>query len=281
MPEPSAVQLVWMVVSGGGVGFVAGLFGVGGGFLLVPVLHVLLGVPMEFAVGAGTCQALGPATTALLQRGVKRETLRFPLVLFGGLLVGVVSGAAMHAGRSPDVEQLVLWVYLVTLLALGAFAILESAMSQAGRPLPRGWLRSIPLPPYGRFPDIGQPQLSIPVLAWFGLGVGYLSGLLGISGGLVLLPGMVYLFGVPAHDSVRCSLVVVWLVSAQATVVHAWNGNVDLWLVSALMVGGTLGARAGSTVGSRLGGAGLRLRFGLLLLAAAGLVAYRLIAATA
>ncbi len=275
MPETTVVEFLVTTLTGGAVGLVAGVFGVGGGFLLVPVLHVLLGVPVSTAVGAGTCQALGPSTTALLYRRPDRETLRLPFVLFGGLFVGVLFGGAAHAG-TESAEHVVLVVYLVLLLVLAVFVILESWLSSRGRPLPRGWLRFVPIPPYGRFPDIAQPRLSLPVLVWFGLGVGYLSGLLGISGGLVLLPAMVYLFGVPAQDSVRCSLVVVWLVSVQATAVHAWNGNVDLWLVSALMLGGTVGARLGSAVGSRLGGTGLRLRFGILLLAAAGLVAFQL-----
>jgi uncharacterized protein len=290
MPDPlSPFELVLVALSGGAVGIVAGVFGVGGGFLLVPVLNVLLGVPIEFAVGAGACQALGPATTSLLYRGVDRHVLRFPLVMLGGLVAGVVAGgmtldwashlvqpASSVPGAPRFVERLVLWVYLALLLGLGLFATWESWRTSRGNPFSRGWLRAIALPPYARFPEMALPRLSIPVLAWFGLGVGFVSGLIGISGGLLLLPGLVYLFGVPAQESVRCSLVVVWLVSAQATGLHAWNGFVDLWLVSALLLGGTIGARLGSEAGSRLGGARLRQRFGWLLLGAAAMVVWKM-----
>jgi len=81
--------------AGGLIGFLAGMFGVGGGFLLVPMLHIVLGIPMELAVGASACQVLGPATTSLLARKIKPRDLFFPLVITGGLLLGVIIGTSI------------------------------------------------------------------------------------------------------------------------------------------------------------------------------------------
>ena len=89
MEFSSVSMLVPVTLAGAAVGVVAGLFGVGGGFLLVPVLNIVLRIPMELAVGAGACQVLGPATTSLLARRVAREHLRLPLTIAGGLFRGL------------------------------------------------------------------------------------------------------------------------------------------------------------------------------------------------
>ena len=82
-----ALELALVGLAGGGIGFVSGMFGIGGGFLIVPVLNIGLKVPIELAVGAGACQGLGPATTALLARRVSTADVRMPLTIAGGLFV--------------------------------------------------------------------------------------------------------------------------------------------------------------------------------------------------
>ena len=130
-------ELLLVVLCGFGVGWLAGLLGVGGSFLLVPILHVVLGIPIDKAVGSTACQLLGPATAAVLARKLRREQLRLPLILAGGILMGVLVGTSVLSragqidevlinGRSiPANELLVLGVYLILLVGIGTFALFE------------------------------------------------------------------------------------------------------------------------------------------------------------
>ena len=93
---------------------------------------------------------------------------------------------------------------------------------------------------------------------------------------MVLLPALIYLLGLRTHKAVLNTVVIVWIIALQATVVHAWHGNIDLMLVIALLLGGTLGARIGSEVSQKMGGGQLRSGFGWLLLATALLIAAKI-----
>lgn len=265
------------------VGAVSAVFGVGGGFILVPVLNSLMGTPIDIAVGSTACYVLGPATTALLYRRVQRIDWRLPLIITGGLMVGVLLGGstlnffkkASHTLLSADV--VVLGVYLILLSVLGVFSLWESERAARFRPIPRGWLNQVLIPPVRVLEEWNDRRVSITVLVWFGVAVGFLSGLLGISGGLLIVPGLLYLFAVPAQQTIASSMIVVWIVSFQSTIMHGWSGNIDLALVASLLAGGTIGARFGSSVGRRLGSQQLRRNFGVLALCTAAFVAIRLL----
>ena len=268
------------------VGFAAGVFGVGGGFLLVPILNIALKVPIEVAIGSTACQVLGPATTSLLARKIGGEELRLPLIVGGGLLVGVILGTqVLELGKSygeinlpsrsvPWTEFCVLIIYFLLLVLLGIWTLWESGQPANGNR--KGWLAAVMIPPYCSLPVMRRARASILVLAWFGLIIGFMSGLLGISGGLILLPGLVYLFGFRTQDSIVSSMTIVWLLSIQSTIAHAWHENVEIGLVLALLVGGTTGARLGSEIGMKLKGRQLRKGFAWLLLGTALLIAGRL-----
>ncbi|QDT64332.1 sulfite exporter TauE/SafE family protein [Calycomorphotria hydatis] len=269
------------------VGCVAGLFGVGGGFLLVPLLSLFPGITVEVAVGSAACQALGPATTALLARRPKRSHFRLPLTLLGGLLIGVFLGSELLTiadewgtitlgGHDIDVSELaVMGIYCLLFISLGLFSIIESRTSDGIDLGHLIGLDRLQIPPLVQYTGTSRPT-SLPVICWFGLAVGTLSGLLGMSGGLVLIPGLLYLFRMETRQTAAVSLVIVWLISFQATIAHAWAGRVDLMLVSALLLGGTLGARLGANLAGSWSGKHLRGRFGWLLLIAAGITACKL-----
>ncbi|MFQ5732548.1 MAG: sulfite exporter TauE/SafE family protein [Planctomycetaceae bacterium] len=284
-------DLLLTALAGVGVGFLSGVFGLGGGFLVVPVLHVLLGKPIHISVGAGACQVLGPATASLLARRPRREHFRVPAMIAGGQIIGTIAGVAtLTAARDsetgseitiagnalPALDVMVLALYLAILSSIGVFAIWETGRGLTGAER-RGWLARIPIPPYCTTNEFGDRRVSIPVLTWFGLTVGFFGGLLGMSGGLMVLPGLIYLMGMHTQQAVRSSLVIVWIGAVPSTIAHAWAGNIDLQIVAALLVGGTVGARLGSQVGERLAGPKLRRCFGWLLLATAGMVAARLV----
>ncbi|HBL47678.1 sulfite exporter TauE/SafE family protein [Gimesia sp.] len=274
--------------AGGLIGFLAGMFGVGGGFLLVPILNIVLGIPMELAVGASACQVLGPATTSLLARKIKFRDLFFPLVITGGLLLGVIAGTGIleHAKSSTSVvlnarniivaDLVVLIAYLFMLTGLGVLS-LRSARRDDSELKGTLFTERFQIPPVARFPSLVEEPLSIPVIAWFGLGLGLLSGLLGISGGLLLFPVLIFGLGIPTHRAITCSLMIVWIVAFQSTIAHAWHGNINIMIVIALLLGGTVGARLGSDLNARLKGLQLRRQFGWLLLSVALMIGARLV----
>lgn len=195
-------------------------------------------------------------------------------VLLGGSTLNFFKNAS-HTMLSADV--VVLGVYLVLLSVLGIFSLWESERAARFRPIPRGWLNQVLIPPVRVLEEWNDRRVSITVLVWFGVAVGFLSGLLGISGGLLIVPGLLYLFAVPAQQTIASSMIVVWIVSFQSTMMHGWSGNIDLALVSSLLAGGTIGARFGSSVGRRLGSQQLRRNFGVLALCTAAFVAIRLL----
>lgn len=280
--------LLLVVLCGFGVGCLAGLLGVGGSFLLVPILHVVLGIPIETAVGSTACQLLGPSTAAVLARKLTLQQLRLPLILAGGILMGVILGTSLlqEAGELDDAllngrlvpvnELLVLGVYLLLLTTIGVFALFEVWQHKRGREIPRGSLARLQIGPGDSFSELENGSVSIPVLSMFGFVTGLTAGLLGISGKLILIPGLIYLLGMKSRQAILISLIVVWITSLQGTIFHALHDNVDLKLVCALMFGGTIGARLSSEFGAQLKGPSIRKSIGWLSLFAAGLVLFQL-----
>lgn len=270
------LSLLTAVVFGCGIGVISGLFGLGGGFLIVPVLSAIYGFRVAL-IGTASCQALGQATTGLLTRRVDWHHLQLPLTISGGLMMGVWFGADLLPESDGTGElagrNLVLGTYSALLTIVGVFALWDVYRTRQGRPLPRGWLVTWSLPPYATFPQLRPSRMSIIVLAWFGLVVGFLAGMLGLSAGMIMLPGLIYLIGLRTHQAVAVTLVTVWIVAGQATLIHALNDppRIDLALAVALLAGGTIGAAIGTRLSEKLGGQSLRNGFGWLLLGTAAL----------
>lgn len=281
-------DLLLIVLIGTVVGFICGMFGVGGGFVIVPVLNIGLGFPIQIAVGTAACQVLGPATTSVLARRITRDDLRLPLIVVGGLTIGVYAGATLLHGLSSggipslgafgpqSAEMIVLSVYFPLLVFLGTFSLWEGHRALQQRPLRTGWIARWRIPPATHSSAFAEGSMSIPVVSWFGLAVGFLSGLLGISGGLLLLPGLIYLLGLPWRSAVANSMTIVWLIAVQSTIAHAWHGHVQLPAVMGLLVGGSFGARAGVHFSSRVTPARGRRSFGWLALATSVVIAIKL-----
>ena len=283
-------DLLLVTVLGAVVGFLSGVFGVGGGFLLVPCLNTFLGIPMPVSVGSAACYMLGPSTTAILGRRPSSGFIELPLILGGGLFAGVLIGVqAINRLEStqaivvfdrhlPAVDTMVLVAYLIlmTFICVMSFRDVASSSSREDTSENAGLFGRWLIPPVATIPDLRPGTYSIPLLAWTGLLVGLLSGFLGMSGGLILIPAAIYLLGMKVHDAATTTIGIVWLASFQATVVHCLNENVDVLLVSALLVGGTVGARFGTDVGLQLPAGKLKLGFALLVLVAVLVVAGKL-----
>lgn len=290
-----------LVLLGVVIGFLSGLFGVGGGFLLTPMLNVLFGVPYNVAVGSSLALILGTSVSATLQH---RRLGNVDYALGGwmgvGALMGVEIGARMmqvlkHTGTIrvghgvlPAADLYVSAVYMALLLSIGTIIFRESRASgkrarNDSNPTEEvnaklvAWVHRIPLPPFIALPRSGIPQISLWVLWSVGLTVGILAGFLGIGGGFVLMPVLIYAIGVPTTTAIGTSLFQFMFSSFFGTLTHAVKGNVDLVLVVILLVGSTVGAQMGTATTRRITGARLRYYFSMIVYTAAMVVIAKLL----
>lgn len=265
------------------VGFLSGLFGVGGGFLLTPLL-IFYGVPAAVAVSTQANQVLATSIPGVSARWRERQvdTKLGTLMLMGGLggsTVGV--GVFSLLKYFGVVDATIAVLYVVFLGVIGGLMAWESVGALGGsggdpgrRTRLRVWMRTLPMK--RRFPRSG---LYISIIPPIGIGffVGVLAAVLGVGGGFILAPAMVYLLGVPTRVMVGTSLFQIIFLTAYVTLLQAtFNGTVDLVLAGVLMAGGVIGARYGAMAGRKLKAAQLRLLLALLVLGIAGRLVYEL-----
>ncbi|GBD46995.1 sulfite exporter TauE/SafE family protein [Methylopila sp. Yamaguchi] len=257
------------------VGFVSGLFGIGGGFLMTPLL-IFIGVPTAVAVASEAPQIAASAFTGALSYWRRRA---IDLKLAGVLLAGGVAGTGLgvwffNAMRAAGQLEVVIAVsYVVLLGAIGGIMLTESLKTllktKPSAPARRIGGRSLidRLPLKLRFK---QSMIYVSAIPLVGLGVfvGFVGAVLGIGGGFLLVPVLVYVFRVPTAVVVGTSLAQILITMLAATVLHATvNASVDVVLAILLMLGGSIGAQFGVRAGQKLRGEQLRLLLALLLLA--------------
>ncbi|QGJ68978.1 Hypothetical protein PBC10988_6430 [Planctomycetales bacterium 10988] len=246
---------------------------------MVPALNILAGIPGPLALGATICQMLGPATTGLLHRYEGRHLiLQLPVTMIGGLLVGLYWGFVfLDWAEGPEVDQILLISYFVLLCSLTLLFSSEWIFATKDRSQrSKGFLSKLQLPPIATFPELKNKQCSLPILGLLATLIGFLSGGMGIGGGVVLVPAFIFLLGISTHEAISAALALTWFSASVATCGHAWQGNVDLRLVCLLLVGGTIGAKIGSILGERWAARRLRGYFTLVVLGAAIMVGIRL-----
>jgi uncharacterized membrane protein YfcA len=262
---------------GGAVGFISGMFGVGGGFLLTPLL-VFSGISPAVAVGSVSAQVAASSTSGALSYW-RRKLIDWKLAAFllvGGMLGSVVGVQTFALLRRVGQLDLVIGLcYVVFLGFVGAFmtweslgAILAARRNEVPKPAKQrqhGLLQTLPFKV--RFPRSRLVLSAIPVLG-LGLGIGFLGTLLGIGGGFLIVPALIYLLRVPSNLVVGTSLVQMVVTMSFTTFLQAANNHtVDIVLAFILMIGGVIGAQFGAQIGQRLKGEQLRALLGLLILA--------------
>jgi len=236
------------------------MFGVGGGFLLIPMLHVALGVPLPAAVGAGLSQTIAIGFGAYLRhRGMGHAEGRFDVMLLGGSLLGVDAGTRLLAhldrlgtweifGRSLPALRVVSTVgYGVLFCAMAVLMWNRSTATSEAKVEPGPFVR-VRLPPYTALPAAGLARVSGTFIGILGFLNGVLAGLLGIGGGIVLVPLMLYGFGFEIRKAAGTGILVVLVVAILGTIQHARLGNVHLGLVVTLMIGSALAAQVGASL---------------------------------
>jgi uncharacterized membrane protein YfcA len=273
------VSLPLLALLGIAVGLAAGMFGVGGGFLLTPLLAVLFDIPMPIAVGTGLCQMVGTAVAALLRhRRIGQGEIRFDLVMVAGAIVGVAAGVrsvseleqagdmAIGGGRLPVVTVVLYSAYVVLLVGCSWLFWRQgnSRMEALDEALP-GPLSRLNFGPAIDLPKARLRGVSVWVIAYIGLGLGFLSGLLGIGGGVALMPVLIYGFGMPIRQAAGTGILVLLVSVTVGTVQHALAGHVHLGMACVLLVGSTISAQVGALLTRRLPSRTLRRIFSLLI----------------
>ncbi|MAQ83219.1 sulfite exporter TauE/SafE family protein [Psychromarinibacter halotolerans] len=259
---------------GGIVGLLSGMFGVGGGFLLTPLLF-FTGIPPAVAVATGANQIVASSFSGLLAH-LKRKTvdMRMGCVLLAGGLVGSAAGVQVFAYLRTlgQVDLLVTLFYVVFLGIIGALMFVESLnallKTRSGK-LPKrkkhNWVHNLPFKM--KFRTSGLYISVIPPLL-VGLLVGVLAAIMGVGGGFIMVPAMIYLLGMPTKVVVGTSLFQIIFVSGATTLMHAMaNYSVDMMLALVLIVGGVIGAQIGTRIAVYLRGEQLRILLALLVLA--------------
>ena len=273
------VNMMLVLGLGIAVGFISGMFGVGGGFLMTPLL-IFLGVPPAVAVATqGPQIAASSLTGSLAYWRRKALDLRLGAVLLAGGIVGTILGV-MFFNRMRQIGQLDTFIavsYVLLLGAIGSLILLESVRTlarsrhgtqpqrrRAGR---HHWYEGLPLKM--RFHRSGLYISVIPILV-IAVFIGFAGAVLGIGGGFILVPALIYIFRVPANVVVGTSLFQILFTMLAATVLHATtNYSVDIFLALLLIIGAVFGAQFGARTGANIRGEYFRLLLALLILAVA------------
>jgi uncharacterized membrane protein YfcA len=276
-----SVNALLIVALGGLVGILSGMFGVGGGFLTTPLL-IFYGIPPTVAVASATTQITGASVSGVmghLRRG-GADLQMGGVVMIGGLVGSLVGAAIFRALQASGQIDVVIGSLYVLLLGYIGILMFKDALVALGtikvkapeqRPRHNRWVASLPL--RWRFYKSGLYISPLAPLA-LGFGAGILTMLLGIGGGFILVPAMIYLLGMPARVVIGTSLAVILVIAAGTTMVHALSTRaVDIVLASLLLIGGVIGAQYGAMLATKLKPDLLRFALAIVILIVAGRMA--------
>jgi hypothetical protein len=270
-----SLNILLLLGIGGAVGFLSGMFGVGGGFLLTPIL-IFIGVPPAVAVATQANQVAGSSVSGVLAHWSKNNVdFKMGFVLVAGGFIGSTVGVVIFGilQRLDQIDLVIQFAYVILLTATGALMLFESlhALLRLRRRIgtPRKlhqhtWIHGLPLKMRFR-----SSRLYISALLPLSLGfvIGILSAIMGVGGAFLMVPAMIYLLGMPTRIVVGTSLFQTIFITANVTFLQAvQNQTVDVILAFVLLVGGVIGAQVGGRVGARLPAEQLRVLLALLVL---------------
>jgi uncharacterized protein len=282
-----SISVIVYLALGATVGFLSGLFGVGGGFLLTPLL-TFLGVPSAVAVATSTSHVVASSVSGAMthyRRG--NVDTKMGLVMLAGGLAGTYIGVdVVRLLRSAGLFELtVSLTYVIFLGIVGTIILVEGVNSSRQAQMPGGgsprksgqhsWIEGLPFKM--RFPR-SKLYISVVPPVIIGTFVGFMSAIMGIGGGFVMIPAMIYLLRMPTGLVIGTSLFQIVFVGALGTVLHAVeNKTVDIVLAAILIGGGVIGAQFGTMAGEKLRSEHLRVLLGVLILLVAARMAFDLV----
>jgi hypothetical protein len=273
------------------VGLLTGVFGVGGGFVLTPALMILLHIPGNIAVGTGLVIFFFNCTLGIIKRrGSGTIDIKLALWLAGGGIIGARIGLWCMSllktmptfnllGKVHDpVQVILLSLFFLLLLWLVCFMTGDLKKNKGKKLDTRtGLFSKVKIGPYVHFNSLDVPRMSLVPIVGYGVGAGILTALMGIGGGVVMLPALIYLIGQRTVKAAGTSLLFVWVVSIFAGSGHLLQGNIDPVLFSGMLIGGFIGTYLGTHLGLNLQGEKIRQYFVYVVMAAGVMVATKLI----
>lgn len=271
-----SVNIFLILGMGGAVGFLSGMFGVGGGFLMTPLL-IFIGLPPAVAVATEANQIVASSVSGAFAHWRRRAVdFKMGLVLLAGGIVGSFIGVAIFSKLQEigQVDLLISLSYVLFLGIVGSLMLFESIQSirhlrsghHSGRRKPGShtWIHGLPFKM--RFRRSKLYISAIPPLM-IGALVGILAAIMGVGGGFIMVPAMIYLLRMPTNVVVGTSLFQIVFVTGLVTILHASNTQtVDALLALLLLTGGVIGAQIGVQVGVKLKGEQLRALLALMVL---------------
>lgn len=278
----AGVKIFWpgLIILGVGVGIIGGFFGMGGAWMVTPGLNIL-GFPMAFAIGTDIAHMAGKSLISTMRHGkFGNVDYKLGMIMLVGTVVGFEVGAqmVMWLERIGSVEKVVRWIY-IALLAMIAWMVFhdvnkrrqkEREAAAKGEKLAEGatgveWhkaLHKIKIPPMVHLKEAG-----IYCSAWLPIAVsfftGWLAGILGIGGGLIRMPALIYLIGCPTHVAVGTDLFEVAISGLYGAASFTYKGRTELVAAMIMLVGASMGAQVGAVATKYIKGYGIRIAFGL------------------
>jgi len=296
------INPLYLILVGFLVGILGGFFGVGGGFIAAPALF-WTGMPLNIVVGTDLAHMTGKSIVAAKRHNALGHVdIRLGVVMVAGTVLGIEAGAQMIEALKPtgQLDLVVGSIYVVVLLGISIFTawesitalrmmnkqhegeqheLLEKADDEdvlAFQGLAR-WLLRIRIWPMISFPTSGIAEVSLWIVLGVGFFTGILAGFLGVGGGFIRMPMLVYFIGVPTHIAVGTDLFEIIISAGYGTLTHALKGNVDILVALVMQTGAAVGAQIGAASTTYVAGPRIRLLFSALPLIGVILILVRLI----
>ena len=292
----AGVKIFWpgLIILGVGVGIIGGFFGMGGAWMVTPGLNIL-GFPMAFAIGTDIAHMAGKSLISTMRHGkFGNVDYKLGLIMLVGTVVGFEVGAqmVMWLERIGSVEKVVRWLY-IGLLAMIAWMVFhdvakrrqkEKAAAARGEKLEAGatgveWhktLHKIKIPPMVQLNEAGiYCSAWLPIIVSFL--TGWLAGILGIGGGLIRMPALIYLIGCPTHVAVGTDLFEVAISGLYGALTYTYKGRTELVAAMIMLVGAAMGAQVGAVATKYIKGYGIRIAFGLAVIGCAVSILFKLV----
>lgn len=293
----SGVTIFWpgLIILGVGVGIIGGFFGMGGAWMVTPGLNIL-GFPMAFAIGTDIAHMAGKSLISTMRHGkFGNVDYKLGMIMLVGTIVGFEAGAqmVMWLERIGNVEVVVRYLYLVllTLIAWMVFADVAKKKRKERESIARGeeidhlatgieWhktLHKIKIAPMVHFKTAG-----ITCTAWLPIFIsfltGWIAGILGIGGGLIRMPALIYFIGCPTHVAVGTDLFEVMISGLYGAFTYTMKGRTELLAAIIMLVGAAVGAQVGTVATKYIKGYGIRIAFGLAVIGCAVSIVLKLLA---
>ena len=281
------VNVLLILFMGLAVGFISGMFGIGGGFLMTPLL-IFIGIAPAVAVASVASHVAASSFSGAISYWRRRAldpALATMLIIAG--LIGTTAGVALFTllRRLGQLDLTIAVSYLLLLGIVGCMMVVESVRAilrarggkpaEIRRPGSHMWIHGLPLKM--RF-KVSKIYVSVIPIWTIGFVIGFIGAIMGIGGGFMLVPALIYLIRVPTGVVIGTSMVLTLVTMAYATIIHAaTNHLVDALLALLLMIGGVIGAQFGARTGARFSGEQLRLLLGMLVLSVGLRFAYDLV----